>query len=159
MDVWPDVVPQSLRETASQRTARMAERYFEKGHFGKKSILDRSRKTSGGDVMRTHLSLRGLVFCCLLVFAGNLSAQTTDDLFNGNVLHEIRLTVNPKDWAQLKTDYLGNTYFAADFHWNFNGRDIYIPGVAIRQRGQGSRSPVKPSIRVEFDRFESQKTL
>ena len=30
------------------------------------------------------------------------AAQTTDDLFNGDVLQEIRLTINPKDWLSSK---------------------------------------------------------
>src|SRR6185436_11510160 len=81
------------------------------------------------------------------------------DLFNGNVLHEIRIVVHPKDWATLKQDYLGNEVYAADFHWLYNGRDIYEPGVSIRSRGQGSRSPIKPSLRVEFDRYESHNTF
>jgi len=45
-------------------------------------------------------------------------------------------------------------WFAVEFHWIFNGRDITGPQAGIRARGKGSRSPIKPSFKIEFDRYE-----
>jgi spore coat protein CotH len=97
-----------------------------------------------------------LLSIAILVLRHPAAAQTTDDLFNGDVLQEVRLTINPKDWAQLRLDYLGDNYYAVDFHWIYNGKDIYSPQVAVRSRGTGSRSPIKPSLKIEFDRFVSR---
>jgi spore coat protein CotH len=86
-------------------------------------------------------------------------AQTSDDLFDGNVLHEVRLYINPFDWANLQRHYLDDTYYAVELHWTFQGRDLVTPQVAIRSRGLGSRSPVKPSMKIAFNRYESQYTF
>lgn len=78
------------------------------------------------------------------------AAQTSDDLFNGNVLHEIRLDIHPADWQKLKSGYLENTYYPCNFQWG----SLTVPYVGIRSRGTGSRSDVKPGLRVDFDRYE-----
>jgi spore coat protein CotH len=84
-------------------------------------------------------------------------AQTADDLFNGELLQEIRLDVHPYDWQQLEDNYLENTYYAADLHWVYNGRVLDVEQVGIRSRGTGSRNPVKPGLRVDFDRYKSNR--
>ena len=38
-----------------------------------------------------------------------------DAFFDDTVLHEIRLTINPKDWQALGIHYLDNTYYTCDF--------------------------------------------
>ena len=79
-----------------------------------------------------------------------------DAFFDDTVLHEIRLTMNSKDWQTLKDNYLDNTYYPTDFRW----RDQTLRNVGIRSRGNGSRSGVKPGLRVDFDRYtSSQKFL
>jgi spore coat protein CotH len=83
-------------------------------------------------------------------------SQTSDDFFNGNALQEVRIYINPFDWNDLRAHYLEDTYYAIEFHWIFNGRDIVTPQVAMRSRGLGSRTPIKPSLKVEFSRYESQ---
>ena len=95
-------------------------------------------------------------FCAVLLSPLEALAQTSDDLFNGNVLQEVRLYIHPHDWVNLRLHYLEDTYYAAEFHWIFNGRDIFTPQVAMRSRGLGSRSPIKPSLKIEFSRYESQ---
>ena len=95
-------------------------------------------------------------FCAVLLSPLQGFAQTSDDLFNGNVLQEVRLYTHPHDWVNLRLHYLEDTYYAAEFHWIFNGRDIFTPQVAMRSRGLGSRSPIKPSLKIEFSRYESQ---
>jgi spore coat protein CotH len=84
-------------------------------------------------------------------------AQTSADLFDDSVLQEIRLDVRPSDWNELKKNYTENTYYASDMRWLYKGNWIGVPQVAIRSRGQGSRSPVKPSLLLDFDRYNSTR--
>jgi uncharacterized protein (TIGR03437 family) len=100
--------------------------------------------------------MRKYFFIPVILLSGAALAcgQTTDDFFNDQVVHEIRLDVRPQDFETLKRDFQFNTYYPADFHWKFNGRDITIPNIAIRSRGRGSRSPDKPNLRLDFNRYE-----
>jgi spore coat protein CotH len=82
--------------------------------------------------------------------------QNADALFDDSALHEIRLVVNSQDWQALKERFLENTYYPADLQWK--GR--VVRNVGIRSRGTGSRSGVKPGLKVDFDRYSStQKFL
>ena len=72
-----------------------------------------------------------------------------DAFFDDTVLHEIRLAINARDWQALKDNYLDNTYYPCDFRW----RDTVLRNIGIRSRGTGSRSGVKPGLRVDFDRY------
>jgi hypothetical protein len=76
--------------------------------------------------------------------------------FDDTVLHEIRLEINPKDWGALRDHFLDNTYYPANMRWN----NQLVRTIGIRSRGTGSRSSVKPGLRVDFDRFTTgQKFL
>ena len=70
--------------------------------------------------------------------------------FDDSQLHTIALTVNPRDWSQLKTNFQLNTYYPAHFTW----RDQVVTNVAIRSRGTGSRSASKPGLRIDFNLFD-----
>lgn len=94
--------------------------------------------------------LRVAAFLILLCTA--LHSQTQSDFFNDTVLHDIRLTMNPADWQTLKQNYIANTYYPAIFQWG----NITIEDVAIRSRGKGSRSPVKPGLKVDFNRNDPE---
>jgi spore coat protein CotH len=72
-----------------------------------------------------------------------------DAFFDDSVLHEIRLSINTNDWTSLKVHYLENTYYPADLRWN----DQVVRSIGIRSRGTGSRSGIKPGLRIDFDRF------
>src|SRR5207249_3185733 len=48
-----------------------------------------------------------------------------------------------------------NTYYPADFRW----RDQVVRNIGIRSRGFGTRSPTKPGIRVDFNRFVGRQTF
>ena len=78
---------------------------------------------------------------------------TADDLFNPNVLHDVHLTVNSRDWNDLKENFRENTYYLADLRW----QGLVVRNVGIRSRGTGSRSGVKPGLRVDFDRYSSSQ--
>ena len=118
-------------------------------------------------------------FIWILGLAIHASAQTTDDLFNGDVLQEIRLYIDPVDYATFKqTNFVCleqdlkalagefvsplprvECWFPVEFHWIFQGRDITLPQAGINSHGKGSRSNVKPSFKIEFTRYASQNTF
>ncbi len=83
------------------------------------------------------------------------SPGNSDAFFDDSVLQEIRLTMNSKDWETLRTNYLDNTYYPTDFRW----RDQVVRNIGIRSRGTGSRSGVKPGLRVDFDRYTTSQTF
>jgi hypothetical protein len=95
----------------------------------------------------TRVSL--IVLVLLYGHAATGAAQTLDDLFNPAALHDIRLMLHSSDWQNLKTNFLDNTYYPTDLTWG----SITVRNVGIRSRGLGSRSPVKPGLRVDFDRY------
>lgn len=76
-----------------------------------------------------------------------------DRFFDDTVLHDISITINSRDWASLKEHFLENTYYPSDFKWN----EITVRNIGIRSRGTGSRSGVKPGLRVDFDRYTTDQ--
>lgn len=81
---------------------------------------------------------------------------TADDLFDPDVVHDVLLTVHARDWLDLRENHRENTYDPADLRW----RGLVVRNVGIRSRGTGSRSPVKPGLRVDFNRYsEAQEFL
>jgi len=82
-----------------------------------------------------------------------VAPDPSDPFFNDSVLHDIFLTINSRDWASLKEHFLDNTYYPADFKWN--GQTVR--NIGIRSRGTGSRSGVKPGLRVDFDRYTTDQ--
>ena len=79
----------------------------------------------------------------------NSSLAHADAFFDDSVLHEIRLVISPRDWQSLKDHYLDNTPYECDFSWGQHT----VRGIAIRSRGTGSRSGIKPGLRVDFDKY------
>ena len=112
-------------------------------------------------------------------YSSLLFAQTQDDLFNGDTLHEVRLYMAVQDLetfkqtnlecqsqetAALEGDFVSPLpriicWFPVEFHWKFNGKDVTLPQVAIESHGRGSRSNVKPSFKIDFSRYESRLTF
>ncbi len=76
-------------------------------------------------------------------------AETADELFDDRILHDVRLYIHPSDWRALKLNFTENTYYPADFSW----RGSTVESVGIRSRGLGSRTDVKPGLRVDFNRY------
>ena len=81
------------------------------------------------------------------------AVDPADPFLDGSVLHDIFLTMNSRDWASLKEHFLDNTYYPADFKWN--GQTVR--NIGVRSRGTGSRSGVKPGLRVDFDRYTTDQ--
>jgi hypothetical protein len=70
-------------------------------------------------------------------------------IFDPATLHEARLVLDPAAWQALRDDYLYNQYYAADL--SVDG--VAVRQVGIRSRGEGSRDPDKPGLKVEFDKY------
>ena len=79
----------------------------------------------------------------------------TDAFFDDTIVQDIRLDLNAGDWQTLKATFREDTYYPADFRW----RDQVVRNIAIRSRGLGTRSPTKPGLRVDFNRFSSGQTF
>lgn len=114
--------------------------------------------------MKRRFLFPTLIILALAGIVPALSAQvrpllfgviSSDPLFDDSSLHEIRLTVNTRDWQTLKDHYLENTYYPADFRW----RDRVVRNVGIRSRGSGSRSGTKPHLLVNFGRYTTDQTF
>ncbi len=105
-----------------------------------------------------------LVVVVLIAGSGHAAAQAippavidpTAEFFDDTVVHELKLWINSRDWETLKTNFLSNAYYPADFQW----KTTTVHNVGIRSRGNGSRSGFKPGLRVDIDRYSStQKFL
>jgi spore coat protein H len=82
-----------------------------------------------------------------------VEADLSDPFFDDNVVHDIRLTINTRDWDSLKVNYLDNTVYPCNFQWT----NQTIRNVGIRSRGTGSRSGIKPGLRVDFDYYTTDQ--
>jgi spore coat protein CotH len=125
--------------------------------------------------MKTHFI--PLFFVLMSPFSS--FAQTSDDLFDGDILQEIRIYIAPQDYTTFKdTNFVCQQQelaalagqeisslprvicdFAIEFHWRYQGRDVTLPQISIKSHGKGSRSNIKPSFKIEFTRYESQNTF
>jgi spore coat protein CotH len=84
---------------------------------------------------------------------GLASAQTSTDLFDPSLVHEIRLFVNSRDLRQLHERFEDNAFYPADLLW----RDVRVRNVGIRSRGFGSRNPIKLGLEIDFDRYTTDQ--
>ena len=117
-------------------------------------LWERGRTKAG--TLPTHLRwqlLLGVFLFLALIMPGR--AQDSRDLFDGSVLEELRLYIHPNDWAQLRAHYLENTWYLSDVYW----RGLTATNIAVRSRGLGSRSSVKPGLTLQFNRYVDQRFL
>ena len=103
---------------------------------------------------------RQLLFVAWFGVTGAL-AQTTTDLFDDSVLHEIRISMPAANWQALKDHYLENTYYNVDsLQWKGAGSNtVTVNNLTVRSRGHGSRSPNKPGLHVDFNRNVTTQTF
>lgn len=71
------------------------------------------------------------------------------ELFDAGTLHDVRLYINSRDLQELRTRYLEDFYVPADFEW----RGFRVRNVGVRVRGLGTRSAIKPGLRIDFNRY------
>jgi spore coat protein CotH len=95
------------------------------------------------------MTFRSLAFVIAVLTASSAGAQTPDDFFNPDVVHRLDLLVNSRDWEKLQANFQTNDYYPADVRWN----GITVQNVGIRVRGLSSRSPTKPALRVDMNRY------
>src|SRR4051794_20383170 len=119
--------------------------------------------------IRRMLSMRSIGFigvgmAMLALGASFAGAQTQDEFFDDSFVHEFRIDVRASDWDLLRKNFLDNTYYPVVFHWIYTGKDgvkkdIILNDVGIRSRGHGSRSPIKPNLRVDINRYAPGQTF
>src|SRR4051794_20334580 len=102
--------------------------------------------------MRARLWLCVFSLSCTVIAPAQ---QLARDFFDDTVIHEIRLNVDPADWAALRQNYLDNTYYQADL----SSGDLAAGAVGIRSRGRGSRSPDKPNLDINVDKYVKKQTF
>ena len=92
-----------------------------------------------------------LLLLLALAFAGGrVAAQASADaLLDGSTLNDVWLHVNARDWQDLHTHYLDDTYYPVDFEW----QGTRIRNSGIRVRGNATRNDHKPSFRIDFNRY------
>ena len=76
--------------------------------------------------------VRLMVVLALLGAAQTARAQGQDEFFDDSTVHELRLTLNSKDWSALKQNFKENIYYPATLKW----RDVTVSNVGIRSRGR-----------------------
>jgi spore coat protein CotH len=90
-----------------------------------------------------------LALAAVAVLTTPATAQTVEDLFDQGVVHDLRLWINSRDLQQLRDTYTDNTYYQADLEW----RGMRVRSIGVRSRGNVSRDPNKPGLRVDFNRY------
>ena len=83
------------------------------------------------------------------------NAQSVDEVFDAQALHEVRLLINSKDLQLLRVNFTANTYYPADLVWGGGGQRVR--NVGVRSRGAGTRNSVKLGLRVDFDRYTTDQ--
>ena len=99
--------------------------------------------------------MKYLYFCIAVasMFCLPVAAQTASDFYDDSVVQDLYLDIHPNDWSNLRMNFQDNTYYPAELQW----RDIRITDIGVRSRGRSSRSPLKPNLRIDFDRFEEKQ--
>ena len=105
--------------------------------------------------MRVMLTRALVLLAALVLYPAAATPQTMDEFFDDTVVHDIRITINSKDWNALKQKFLENTFYPVTLRW----RNVSVPNVGIRSRGLGSRSATKPGLKFDIDHFAAQQTF
>src|SRR6266566_1359054 len=109
-------------------------------------------------VMHQRYVLVSSILAAAFIASSRAGAKTPapDDIFfDDSGVKSISIAINSRDWENLKVHYLENTYYPCDFKWE--GQTIR--NIGIRSRGTGSRSGVKPGLRVDFNRYTTDQTF
>ena len=102
------------------------------------------------------IALLLLLLLMLVPAGGRVAAQASADaLLDGSTLNDVWLHVNARDWQDLHTHYLDDTYYPVDFEW----QGTRIRNSGIRVRGNATRNDHKPSFRIDFNRYVDGQDL
>jgi spore coat protein CotH len=100
-----------------------------------------------------------MIILTLIVFVlfspAVIVGQTSDEFFNAQAFHEVRLYIHSGDLDQLRERYLEDIYYPADFEW----RGVRMRNVGVRVRGLATRSATKPGLRIDFNRYVEEQTF
>lgn len=77
-------------------------------------------------------------------------AQTASDLFVPETIRDVHVTMSERDWDTLRENFLANTYYAGDVRIVLGGDEVVARNVGVRSRGSGSRSGVKPALKIDI---------
>src|SRR4029077_4149768 len=91
---WSDLGSQSFRQNSVSRPTRKINGHRAQGRLRHRYVLDRDHSAATCNVRWSAMSSRFiaviLVSLEILTYSSRLFAQTQDDLFNGDILHEVR---------------------------------------------------------------------
>jgi len=103
--------------------------------------------------VRRRLFLRTILAAAVAALPLPAAAQTADEVFDAQALHEMRLLINSKDLQLLRANFTANTYYPADLVWGSQR----VRNIAVRSRGAGSRNGVKLGLRLDFDHYTTDQ--
>jgi spore coat protein CotH len=106
-------------------------------------------KRSSTPLGTTRLAACIVTISAAIAWSEGAGAQTSEQLFDQSVIHELRLFINSRDLAQLRQHYDRNTDYPADLQWG----TLHVPNVGVRSRGLGSRSATKLGLSIDFTRY------
>jgi spore coat protein CotH len=110
-------------------------------------------------MLRARLVILAVVVALPTLAAGQTPTPAVDDpssaFFDDSVVHDINVSIKPRDWESLKANYLLNDPYTFDLRWRDprTNVEILVRSCGIRSRGTGSRSGVKPGLRVDIDEY------
>ena len=100
-----------------------------------------------------------LPLLALCTFGARVAAQASQAgpaaLLDGSALNDVWVHINARDWEDLHTHYLEDTYYPVDFEW----QGVKVRNSGIRVRGNATRSSHKPSFRIDFNRYVDGQDL
>jgi spore coat protein CotH len=96
-----------------------------------------------------------MLLLVLLLNPAAAAAQTSDEFFDSQTLHDVRLYIHSGDLRELRERYLEDIYVPADFEW----RGIRVRNVGVRVRGLATRSSIKPGLLIDFNRYVGGQTF
>jgi hypothetical protein len=91
----------------------------------------------------------------LLVALPALGDPAVAALFDQSQLHDVVITMSDADWEKLRATYLENTNYDATLR--IDGE--IVTNSTIRSRGSGTRNPIKPGLRADFNRKVKSQTF
>jgi spore coat protein CotH len=100
--------------------------------------------------------MKWILLLMLGVLPSTAVAQSAEEFFDNQTLHDVELFINSRDLSEMLERYTEELYFPADFAW----RGVRVRNVGVRIRGLATRSRIKPGLRIDFNRYvEGQQFL